>query len=331
MDQIDAVVTWVDGDDPVLAAKRAEFGGHAPKGINSAKTRFADSGELYYSLASLLKNAPFLRKIFVVTDQQTPGVLEPLASQFSDGEMAKIVIVDHREMFRNHLDRLPVFNSNCLETMLYDIPDLSEKFIFLNDDFMILRPLTPADFFKDGAPILRGKYRPVWPVRLRINWRRFMKQRFGADVLNRMSFKEYQTTSTKMVHDGPQYYWHDHTPHPILRSKVEAYFDTNPAHRDHNLTHRFRHYEDFSVVGLFYALEIAGGNTNLADPSLIYCKPSDKKDLAAYLARKSKTAEEKNVMFACLQSMDEIDDAPRHAFFEWIAAKIGVPPLHRLK
>ena len=47
--EIDAVITWVDGDDPKHRAKRAKYGSAALQNSidKAADTRFADLGEIF--------------------------------------------------------------------------------------------------------------------------------------------------------------------------------------------------------------------------------------------------------------------------------------------
>jgi hypothetical protein len=47
---------------------------------------------------------------------------------------------------------LPTFNSGAIEMNLHHIPDLSEKFIYFNDDFFVTKKLSPDYFFTNGLP-----------------------------------------------------------------------------------------------------------------------------------------------------------------------------------
>jgi len=49
-------------------------------------------------------------------------------------------------------ENLPTFNSNAIEVNLHKIPDLSDKFVYFNDDFFILRKTEPSHFFRRGLP-----------------------------------------------------------------------------------------------------------------------------------------------------------------------------------
>lgn len=145
--QIDLVYTWCDGADPEFQnrkAKRLKDFGLQLAEDNSGAVRYANHDELRYSLRSVQKYLPWVRKIYIVTDKQRP-------SWFVEHE--KIHFVDHTEIIPQEL--LPTFSSVTIEMYLSRIPGLAEKFIYLNDDIFINRPMNPSDFFSEGQPIVR--------------------------------------------------------------------------------------------------------------------------------------------------------------------------------
>lgn len=147
MMDIDLVYLWVNGNDPVWREKRDRYIGKPTEdsGKNCAG-RYADNDELMYSFRSVEKYAPWIRCIFIVTDNQVP--------QWLDTSNPKIRIVDHSEIMPKEC--LPCFNSVVIEHHLHNIPGLSEHFIYANDDMFFNRPVTPETFFdKDGLPIIR--------------------------------------------------------------------------------------------------------------------------------------------------------------------------------
>ncbi|MCM1522459.1 MAG: stealth family protein [Muribaculaceae bacterium] len=164
---IDFVYLWVNGNDPEWQAKRRKFTGEADTSSNeNCKGRYADNDELRYSLRSLELYAPWIRKIFIVTDNQVPDWL--------DTGNGKVQIVDHKEILP--AESLPCFNSVVLEHFMHRIPGLSEHFLYGNDDMFLNRPVTPADFFaEDGFPIVRFAERR--PFRKLVNWIRENIQR----------------------------------------------------------------------------------------------------------------------------------------------------------
>lgn len=143
---IDLVYTWVDGNDPVWQAKKAYWQKqYAPDDEYAiSPARWRDRDELKYSLRSVEQYMPWVNNIYIVTDNQVPAWLNI--------NHPKIKIVDHSEIFP--AEALPVFNSIAIESRLAHIPDLSEHFIYSNDDFFTATYLSPDFFFTaDGKPI----------------------------------------------------------------------------------------------------------------------------------------------------------------------------------
>ena len=70
---IDAVILWVDGNDKVHRDKMLPFIKDKSK-INSKKfrTRFDQVNEIKFTVDSILKFAPYIKKIHIVTDNQIP-------------------------------------------------------------------------------------------------------------------------------------------------------------------------------------------------------------------------------------------------------------------
>jgi len=140
---IDLVYTWVNGNDPEWRERKqaaltaAGLSDHP----GALDTRFNDNGELRYSLRSVEQFAPWVRNIYLVTDQQVPDWLDP--------EQTRITIVDHRDIFP--ADALPTFNSHSIEARLHTIPNLSEHFLYLNDDFFLGQPVSPYTFFDSNG------------------------------------------------------------------------------------------------------------------------------------------------------------------------------------
>ncbi|WP_438488285.1 stealth family protein [Streptomyces sp. S186] len=135
---IDVVYTWVDGADPLWQRRRAEFAGTAYHEEAANAARYADHEELRYSLRSLAMYAPWVRNVYLVTDDQTPSWL--------DTSQPGIKVVSHREIFDDPA-HLPTFNSHAIESQLHRIDGLSEHFLYFNDDVFLGAELTPRDFF----------------------------------------------------------------------------------------------------------------------------------------------------------------------------------------
>lgn len=141
------VYLWVDGSDPRWLVKHnACIGKTEERSTVNCKGRYADNDELKYSLRSVEMYAPWVRKIFIVTDEQVPSWL--------DTSNPRIRVVDHTEIMPEVC--LPCFNATVIEHFLWNIPGLSEHFLFANDDMLINRSLSPSFFFADdGLPVIR--------------------------------------------------------------------------------------------------------------------------------------------------------------------------------
>ncbi|MGY1579992.1 stealth family protein [Streptomyces sp. MN13] len=152
---VDAVYTWVDGDDPVMAAKRQAHQPRSGSVIAARETgasRYTSHDELRYALRSLEMYAGFVRHVYLVTDAQVPDWLDPDAEG--------LTVVDHRDILP--ADALPVFNSHAIESRLHHIPGLSERYLYFNDDVFINRPVRAEHFFH-GNGIARI---PLSPLKL---------------------------------------------------------------------------------------------------------------------------------------------------------------------
>lgn len=139
---IDAVYTWVDGADPAWQARKAaamgvQVGGELSR-LAGNDSRYASRDELRYSMRSLAAYAPWVRHVYLVTDDQVPAWL--------DTAHPGITVVSHRELFGD-TGALPTFNSHAIESRLHRIDGLAEHFLYFNDDMMLGRPVPPTTFF----------------------------------------------------------------------------------------------------------------------------------------------------------------------------------------
>ncbi|MCA6094767.1 stealth family protein [Streptomyces sp. SCA3-4] len=230
---IDVVYTWVDGSDPVWAARRAQAqrdaGGAETRHEEAANdARYLSRDELKYSLRSLHQYAPWVRTVYLVTDDQTP--------EWLDTSHPGIRVVSHKQIFSDP-NALPTFNSHAIESQLHHIEGLSEHFLYFNDDVFLGSPLTPhtfflsnglTKFFPSPALIPLGAHDPADPP-------------VAAAAKNNRALVEegFSTTFTQKMR---------HVPHALSRSVLaeieERYADAHKA----TAAARFRSPEDLSVA-----------------------------------------------------------------------------------
>lgn len=141
---IDVVYTWVDGNDPSWVAKYESVIGKKEKNSYSKlatdSARFSSHDELYWSVKSVQRYLPWVNKIYIVTDEQMPVGLENISN---------VQVINHKQIINDTY--LPTFNSHVIEAHLHKIPDLSEHFIYFNDDVFVARELPAAHFFTSSG------------------------------------------------------------------------------------------------------------------------------------------------------------------------------------
>lgn len=317
--QTDVVITWVDGEDPVHRAKRQAWmtGAREDQFDDIAgETRFRQIGEVALCVASVLRFARFVRRIFIVTDNQDPHLGDFIACNFPDNPVP-IEIVDHTVLFRGYEHFLPVFNSLAIETMLWRIPGLSEHFIYLNDDVVFLSEVQQDDFFDSkGRPICPvTPYLTVFARALRaLKPRRNGHKTFG--------FKDSMLNAEKELGYRILFGRMDHTPHALRKSFFEDFFETHPAVMERNIRHKFRHEEQYNPQALFYGAMLRKKEGIVVKPGdkLLYIKPKGRK----YIEKKLKAAENTTCKFCCINSLDTAPQADQAAVFNWLSRRLHI-------
>lgn len=152
---IDVVYMWVDGSDPEWFSRMLDAKGEDVDAHSYDPSRFRDRGELRHSIRSLLVNAPWIRHVYLVTDRQVPAWLNT--------DSKRITVVDHREIFSEKAV-LPTFNSHAIGSRLHHIAGLSERYVVMNDDVFLNRPVAPDLFFSGTAGVVVPLARTLAPI-----------------------------------------------------------------------------------------------------------------------------------------------------------------------
>lgn len=132
-------------DETTVASEIEETVAEEEKSADDAasESRFRDSEELRYSLRSLEMFAPWIHKVYIVTDNQIPYWLNL--------DDPKVELVPHSAIFEDK-SLLPVFSSPAIESQLHRVPGVSRRFVYFNDDVMLGAPTFPDDFYNlNGA------------------------------------------------------------------------------------------------------------------------------------------------------------------------------------
>ena len=306
---IDAVITWVDGNDESHKKKMLPFVEEKKLlDLNEFRTRFDQVDEIKFTVDSILKFAPFIRNIYIVTDNQIPSFLK---SETDKLKYSNVSIVDHKIIFSGDEEYLPTFNCRPIETRLYKIPGLSEHFIYFNDDMFLINPTSPTDFFINGYPVLRGK------------WLKFDEDRFFKKIkekyLKKKKLDNHRIAQQKgaKIAGFKKYYKFHHVPYSLRKSTFENFFNSNKALEIENIRYKFRNLNQYTPQALANHLEIKNKtcvlNKNLR---LIYIDSHRK----AFWKVKYKLKMRKNKLFLCIQSLDQYKIQKLNYVLNWLTS-----------
>jgi len=303
-DAVDVVIAWVDGADPEHRARRKRYladpGGDAElERAAHDERRFSDNDEIRFCLRSIRNYAPWARTIWLVTDNQFPAAIDR-----AKAERDNIRVVDHREIFRGYEQLLPTFNSYAIETMLWRIDGLADRFLYFNDDMMLVGPVEPTDFFSnDGKVKLRGRWS---------NWKEQLEK-------GNTFFGTTKLLGAEMLgYSSDHFFSSGHMIYPLLRPTMEQLFDEfRPAFLA-NAKYRFRDRKQFWPISVHDHLLLKSNRARMALPqnsahfSVGYCSTASPEDLEVRL----KQLTDGTMRMTCINNLqaviDKVPDAMRY-------------------
>lgn len=261
--EIDFVVTWVNMDDPEWKTEFDKYSGKQDNEKNGVSVaRFRDYGFFKYWFRGVEKFAPWVRKIHFICSGNPP--------EWLDLTNPKLHIVRHKDFIPSEF--LPTFNSVVIERYMYRIQGLAEHFVYFNDDFYIIRPISEERFFLNGLPrdIAAFQYNPSWSqyyVRIKNNIRiinrcfdkkRVMKEfhekwfdkSYGSKALMNYILKPYNKFITLRV---------PHNAQPYLKETFEEVWASAGNELTLTSSNRFRKKTDYTPE-LFRTWQICRGN-----------------------------------------------------------------------
>jgi hypothetical protein len=314
---MDAVITWVDGSDPAHQTKMAPFLGANKKTPHSAAaTRFANCGEIEFCVMSIIRFAPWIDNIYIVTDSQQPQFY----ASISDPSLRKrIRIVDHKELFSGYELALPVFNSLAIEAMLWNISGLSEDFIYLNDDVMFIRP-TPIEAFRaDDHYVLKGQMKArksgLW-------WHWLKTALLGGNEFSRVSHRQLQENSAAIIDSARVYLDLPHCPHILNRNNLKSLFQKNSEIFKQTISQKFRHAQQLWSVSVFAHFALAQGSAKIDNRFKtlnIKADAYNKKKLSLLLNNAEHGSDH---FFICVQSLDMAAPEEQTYILKWLKKTI---------
>lgn len=110
--------------------------------------RYREWDAFKYWFRGVEKNCPWVNKVFllVACESQVPKWL--------DTTNPKLRIIYHRDYIPEEL--LPTFNTMTIENYINRIEDLSDNYIYCNDDYYFINPISQSMFFVDDYPVYQN-------------------------------------------------------------------------------------------------------------------------------------------------------------------------------
>lgn len=263
-DSIDIVYTWITSNDKAYQEYREQykkefqnteaFGNvtelvsEISSGIQSiirTKTsnndcnRLSSVDEIIYSIYSVKHYMPWVNKIYVVLPESN-------IPYFPKEVIHDVELITQESILPKN--KGPSFNSNTIECFLDKIPNLSDNFIYFNDDVFVTRPLERKHFIdsNDNVIIIPQLFLDK-PISARL---------ISSTILNDHTvgsrYNCYKYINKLLNEKGKDYIMISHAPLLIKKSilqKIKAELQTE---LNHQLNHTFRTKNDLVLLHFVY-------------------------------------------------------------------------------
>lgn len=263
--KIDFVLTWVDDTDMEW---RKEKNKYSSKNVDSSNSdvRFRDWDLLKYWFRGVEKYASWVNKIYFVTCGQKP--------EWLNEKHPKLVFIEHKDYIEKEF--LPTFSANPIEINFHKIKELSEKFVYFNDDMYIINKVTPDDFFKNNLPCDTFIEMPLYPYgngdvfpfflfndielinkyfnkrdAYKKNWKKYINFKYGVkNTIKTFSLLQYSKFSN---------FAYPHIPSSFLKSTLEEVWNLESNLLNNVSKNKFRNKEDLNQY-VFKAWQFCKGD-----------------------------------------------------------------------
>lgn len=141
---VDAVIPYVNSSDKLWVKDFTNTTGN----YNCYGVRFRSWNTLKYLMRGISEYMPFVKRIILIVARESQVPI------WVNRENVKIVY--HNDFIPKEF--LPTFNSCTIESYLYRIPDISERFIYFNDDMFPVGLMGLSDFFNENIPKLKFNF-----------------------------------------------------------------------------------------------------------------------------------------------------------------------------
>jgi len=243
---ISIVYTWVDGSDINFQNLKAKYNG----GVYNVSSRDRSADELKYSIRSVEKYMPWHQgMIYIVTCHQIP--------EWLNIHNSRIKVIDHKIILSKGI--YPTFNSNTIELFLDRIPGVTEKFIYLNDDYFLNHYIHPSFLFSND-----GNFSPIiYKNNNTLNVSQNSILNFISERKKMFLTNCYFTDQLIKKYFDPKfkYFYIHHSIYVLYRDLFEPFRLLFEKELQSNLSDRFRNHYSIQTLYLYYAfVEYATSN-----------------------------------------------------------------------
>lgn len=145
--QIDIVIPFYNDSDSIwreILHKHMSEEGSSDRQV-VGEERYRDWENFKYWFRGVEENCEWVNKVFllVASESQVP--------EWLDRDNPKLRIVLHKEFIPEEL--LPTFNASTIEVFISRIEDLSDNYVYCNDDYFFMNPTRAGMFFVDEYPV----------------------------------------------------------------------------------------------------------------------------------------------------------------------------------
>lgn len=222
----DIVITYSNSESSISRIKK-EFPDKNKYELKKLEFFFREANYFKYWFRSIETFLPSFNKIFFITAEEIP--------EWLNINNEKIKIVKHEDFINKKY--LPSFNSQAIELNIPKIKELSEQFIYFNDDMFLLQNSSEEDWFKDGLILDFKEYENLNDIATKKN--SFLCGIRGNNM--RLILRQKEISSKDFDNNV---FINQHLPQPLLKSACDEIFYLYGDKLENTFLSKFRNAED---------------------------------------------------------------------------------------
>lgn len=302
---MDFVLTWVDDSDPEWQQSFSRYA-NATRAGDAGHTRFRGWDNLHYWFRGVERFAPWVDIIHLVTWGHVPSWLNT--------NHPKLNLVSHVDFIPE--EYLPTFNSRTIELNFNRISQLSNEYVYFNDDMFLIDRVKPEDFFKNGKPCDMAVLTPLF------------EEDYSYTLLtNIIVLNKHIENKRKTILERPANWFHPgygmasirnmllggyrkypgfvshHLPQALMKETLDLLWEIEPEALDRSCRHAFRKRDTVNIYLQRY-WELAHNNfhpVNMKDKGAVFGVSSNPMDKVAEFIRN------KNKPMICINDDSPVD------------------------